>query len=55
MQSRRIIPLLHLRRAIALRSDVHGWNVSPLGEWHIENVWMSNPSIPNASIPPEKP
>jgi len=50
MKSRRIIPLLHLRRAIALRSNVHGWNVFPLGEWHIENVWMSNASISNVSI-----
>jgi len=51
IQSRRIIPLLHLRRAIALRSNVRGWSISPLGEWHIENVWMFNASIPNASIP----
>ncbi len=51
MQSRRIIPLLHLRRAVALRSNVRGLNISPLGEWRIENVWMSNASLPNASIP----
>ena len=41
LQSHRLIPLLHLRRAVALRPNVHGWNVLPDGTWSLNNVWLS--------------
>ena len=41
LQSHRIIPLLHLRSAVALRPNVHDWNVLPDGSWSVSNVWLS--------------
>jgi ABC-type transport system substrate-binding protein len=41
LQSRRVIPLLHLRSAVALGPNVHDWSVSPDGTWQIGNVWLS--------------
>jgi hypothetical protein len=41
LQSHRVIPLLHLRSAVALRSAVHGFSISPDATWHLENVWLS--------------
>lgn len=41
LQSHRVIPLLHMRGAIALRPTVHDFRVSPDGVWHLENVWLS--------------
>jgi peptide/nickel transport system substrate-binding protein len=41
LQTHRIIPLLHLRSAVALRANVHDWATFPSGEWRIENVWLS--------------
>jgi len=41
LQSHRVVPLLHLRRAIALRPNVHDWTVLPDGTWQIGDVWLS--------------
>ena len=41
LQSHRLIPLLHLRSAIALRPNVHDWNLLPDGTWSVSNVWLS--------------
>jgi peptide/nickel transport system substrate-binding protein len=41
LQSHRVIPLLHLRTAVALRQNVHDWNMSPSGTWSVSNVWLS--------------
>jgi peptide/nickel transport system substrate-binding protein len=41
VQSHRVIPLLHLRSAVALRSTVHGFSMSPDAIWRLENVWLS--------------
>ncbi len=41
LQSHRVIPLLHLRSAAALRSNVHDWNVQLDGTWSLSNVWLS--------------
>ncbi len=41
LQSRRVIPLLHLRSAVAMRPNVHDWNVLPDGTWSLRNVWLS--------------
>lgn len=41
LQTHRIIPLLHLRSAVALRASVHDWITRPSGEWRIENAWLS--------------
>jgi len=41
LQAHRVIPLLHLRTAVALRSIVHGFSMSPDAIWHLENVWLA--------------
>ena len=41
LKSHRIIPLLHMRSAVALRSNVHNWNLLPDGESQLGNVWLS--------------
>jgi peptide/nickel transport system substrate-binding protein len=41
LQSHRVIPLLHLRSAVALRPNVHGWSTLPDGTWRVSNVWLS--------------
>ncbi len=41
LQSHRVIPLLHLRRAVALRTNVHDWSMLPDGTWQVSNVWLS--------------
>lgn len=41
LQSHRVIPLLHLRSAVALRPNVHDWSILPDGTWSVSNVWLS--------------
>jgi peptide/nickel transport system substrate-binding protein len=41
LQSHRIIPLLHLRRAVAVRPEVHNWHTHPDGRWTLADVWLS--------------
>jgi MarR-like DNA-binding transcriptional regulator SgrR of sgrS sRNA len=41
LQSHGVIPLLHLRSAVALRPNVHGLNMFPDGTWQLSNVWLS--------------
>ncbi len=40
LQSRRVIPLLHLRAATALSANVMGWQEDPDGAWHLPDVWL---------------
>ena len=35
-----IVPLVHLPRAMALKDRVHNWEISPDGDWHLDNVWL---------------
>jgi peptide/nickel transport system substrate-binding protein len=41
LQLHRVVPLLHLRSAVALRPNVHDLNVLPDGIWSVSNVWLS--------------
>ena len=41
LQSRRVIPLLHLRSAVALRPTVQNCSILPDGSWQLSNVWLS--------------
>jgi MarR-like DNA-binding transcriptional regulator SgrR of sgrS sRNA len=41
LQSRRVIPLLHLRNAIAARSNVRDFTMLPDGTLQLSNVWLS--------------
>jgi peptide/nickel transport system substrate-binding protein len=40
VQSRRVIPLLHLRNETALGANVRGWQEDPDGSWRVINVWL---------------
>jgi peptide/nickel transport system substrate-binding protein len=40
LQSQRVIPLLHLRTAIALGANVRGWTEDRDGGWQLQNVWL---------------
>jgi MarR-like DNA-binding transcriptional regulator SgrR of sgrS sRNA len=41
LQSHRVIPLLHLRNAVALRPEVRGWQVHQDGRWNLGDVWIA--------------
>jgi peptide/nickel transport system substrate-binding protein len=41
LQSHRVLPLIHLRVGLALRSNVHGAKLLSDGSWQIDNVWLS--------------
>lgn len=41
LQSQRVIPLLHLRTAVFLGKNVHGWNENQNGDWDLPTVWLS--------------
>lgn len=41
LQTRRVIPIVYLRTAVAFRSNVHGLKLSPDGSWQLDNVWLS--------------
>lgn len=41
LQSQRVIPLLHLRSAVAIRPAVRGFSRSTNGAWQLENVWLA--------------
>ena len=41
LQSNRVIPLLHLRTAVALRPPVREFRLLPDGGWDLGNVWLA--------------
>ncbi|HKW19474.1 MAG TPA: ABC transporter substrate-binding protein [Terriglobales bacterium] len=41
LQTRRVVPLLHLRSAVAVRPNVHSVAVRPDGEWDLNGAWLS--------------
>lgn len=40
LQSQRVIPLLHLRTAIAVQANVHGIDEQPDGNFDLKNTWL---------------
>jgi peptide/nickel transport system substrate-binding protein len=41
LDSRRLIPLLHLRVAVALRPGIHDMSISLDGNWRLQNAWLA--------------
>ena len=41
LQSRRVIPLLHLRAAWAVSKNVRDWDEDRGGDWHLPDVWLA--------------
>jgi peptide/nickel transport system substrate-binding protein len=41
LQSRRVIPLLLLRAAMAVRVNIHDFSILPDGTWQLSNVWLA--------------
>jgi peptide/nickel transport system substrate-binding protein len=40
LQSRRIIPLLHIRNSLGLGAKVKNWSADRDGTWHLEDIWL---------------
>lgn len=55
LQTERVIPLLHLRTAVLLVPNVHGWSEGQDGSWDLPDVWLTveKPSAEKPSM--EKP
>jgi len=41
LQSRRVIPLLHLRYVSGISASVQNWSVGRDGSWDVQEVWLS--------------
>jgi MarR-like DNA-binding transcriptional regulator SgrR of sgrS sRNA len=41
LQSGRVVPLAHLRTAVAVRANVQAFNMQPGGEWDMSNLWLA--------------
>ncbi|HXF14642.1 MAG TPA: ABC transporter substrate-binding protein [Terriglobales bacterium] len=41
LQTRRVVPIVYLRTAVAFRSNVHGLKSLADGSWQLGNVWLS--------------
>jgi MarR-like DNA-binding transcriptional regulator SgrR of sgrS sRNA len=41
LQSRRVLPLMHLQSAIATRAGIHGLRMRPDGTWDLLNAWIA--------------
>ena len=41
LQTRRVVPIVYLRTAVAFRSNVHGLKSLADGSWQLDNVWLS--------------
>jgi len=42
LQAHRLVPLIHLRSAVALRTNIRGFKLLPDGSWQTDNVWLSS-------------
>jgi hypothetical protein len=42
LQSRQVIPLLHLRTAFEVRPSVHDWSQTHDGSWRLQDVWLGS-------------
>ncbi|HEX4484919.1 MAG TPA: ABC transporter substrate-binding protein [Terriglobales bacterium] len=40
LQSRRVIPLVHLKISFAMAGPVNGWTMNRTGGWHLADVWL---------------
>jgi peptide/nickel transport system substrate-binding protein len=40
LQSKRMIPLLHVRNSLGLGANVRNWSTDRDGTWHLEDVWL---------------
>jgi peptide/nickel transport system substrate-binding protein len=41
LQTHRVIPLLHIRSAVAMRPNVRHWNMLPDSAWDLGDAWLS--------------
>lgn len=40
LQTKRVIPLVHLKSAVALTDSIKNWSMSHSGDWHLSDVWL---------------
>jgi hypothetical protein len=41
LQTHRVVPLMHVRSAVALRPTIREWRTLPDGRWQLSNIWLS--------------
>jgi ABC-type oligopeptide transport system substrate-binding subunit len=41
LDSRQVIPLLHLRASYGMTAHVRNWSTAPNGSWHLSEIWLS--------------
>ena len=41
VQTYMAIPLVHLPRIAAMKDRVHNWTTTPIGNWHLDDIWVS--------------
>jgi ABC-type transport system substrate-binding protein len=42
VEERHILPLVLLPEYVGIRGNVHNWNATPWGEWHLADVWLDS-------------
>ncbi len=45
------IPLVHLPKIAALRDRVHNWTTTPIGTWHLDEIWVTPRTITRGGQP----
>jgi hypothetical protein len=40
LQTQQVIPLVHVKAAVAVAGVVNGWSNSRSGDWHLVDVWL---------------
>lgn len=45
------IPLVHLPRISAMKPRIHDWTTSPIGTWHLDDIWVTPRTITRGGQP----
>jgi ABC-type transport system substrate-binding protein len=45
------IPLVHLPKITAMKGRVHNWKTTPIGAWHLEDIWVTPRTITREGRP----
>jgi len=42
LETHQVIPLLHVKSAVSVSANVHGWSYPPSGAWRVEDLWLGS-------------
>ena len=51
VQTYTAIPLVHLPRISAVKDRVHNWTTSPIGTWHLDEIWVTPHTVTRGGQP----